>query len=87
MICPRCNSNLNISNSHDVEIDFCSNCRGVWLDRGELEKIIERSNSFSAPYYNEHDNHNQHDSHSGQQYGNSHYPRRKKSLFSDLFDF
>jgi Zn-finger nucleic acid-binding protein len=32
-----------------VEIDYCPQCRGVWLDRGELDKIIERSSSASAP--------------------------------------
>lgn len=44
MKCPRCqNVDLLMSDRADVEIDYCPTCRGVWLDRGELDKIIERS--------------------------------------------
>lgn len=43
MLCPVCNVTLTMSNRQDVEIDYCPRCRGVWLDRGELDKIIERS--------------------------------------------
>jgi Zn-finger nucleic acid-binding protein len=43
MNCPICNVPLQIAQRQDIEIDFCPKCRGVWLDRGELDKIIERS--------------------------------------------
>jgi len=44
MECPVCkNVNLVMSERQGIEIDYCPNCRGVWLDRGELDKIIERS--------------------------------------------
>ena len=44
MHCPHCpNSTLVISERSGIEIDYCPQCRGVWLDRGELDKIIERS--------------------------------------------
>jgi Zn-finger nucleic acid-binding protein len=43
MTCPKCNVALSMSDRQGVEIDFCPQCRGVWLDRGELDKIIERS--------------------------------------------
>src|SRR5215208_5800916 len=46
MNCPRCNIVLTLSNRDGVEIDYCAQCRGVWLDRGELDKIIERANQF-----------------------------------------
>ena len=49
MKCPNCNVVLFITNRNDVEIDYCPECRGVWLDRGELDKIIEgssKSNGF-----------------------------------------
>jgi len=42
MKCPVCDVDLSISSREGVEIDFCPQCRGVWLDRGELDKIIER---------------------------------------------
>ncbi len=49
MNCPKCNIPLSMSDRQGVEIDFCPQCRGVWLDRGELDKIIERSSAgFSA---------------------------------------
>jgi Zn-finger nucleic acid-binding protein len=44
--CPVDSSELTISDRQGVEIDFCPQCRGVWLDRGELDKIIERSSSW-----------------------------------------
>lgn len=40
--CPRCGSTLTMSERHGIEIDYCPQCRGVWLDRGELDKIIDR---------------------------------------------
>lgn len=44
MKCPVCeNTNLMMSERQGIEIDYCPQCRGVWLDRGELDKIIERS--------------------------------------------
>ncbi|MCP4672475.1 MAG: hypothetical protein GY857_14365, partial [Desulfobacula sp.] len=44
MKCPLCmDTRLAISEQQGIKIDYCSECRGVWLDRGELDKIIERS--------------------------------------------
>lgn len=49
MKCPVCeNTNLLMSERQGIEIDYCPQCRGVWLDRGELDKIIERSGVTSA---------------------------------------
>ena len=41
--CPRCGAGLAMSERQGIEIDYCPQCRGVWLDRGELDKIIERA--------------------------------------------
>ncbi len=49
MNCPVCAVPLTMSNRQNVEIDYCPQCRGVWLDRGELDKIIERSAADLAP--------------------------------------
>ena len=49
MNCPICNVTLQLAERQGVEIDFCPKCRGVWLDRGELDKIIERSEVTPAP--------------------------------------
>ena len=43
MNCPVDNTELRMSDRGGVEIDYCPQCRGVWLDRGELDKIIDRS--------------------------------------------
>ena len=48
MLCPIDKTPLVMSERQTIEIDYCPTCRGVWLDRGELDKIIERSNSAST---------------------------------------
>ena len=45
MLCPVDQAVLVMSERQGVEIDYCPQCRGVWLDRGELDKIIERSDA------------------------------------------
>jgi Zn-finger nucleic acid-binding protein len=48
MNCPVCVVELKISDRQGVEIDYCPKCRGVWLDRGELDKILDRANSMET---------------------------------------
>lgn len=50
MLCPVCRTGLALSDRGGVEIDYCPSCRGVWLDRGELDKIIERTGSSPSAY-------------------------------------
>jgi len=99
MPCPVCAVPLVMSERQGVEIDYCPQCRGVWLDRGELDKIIERAGADAAPparpapapqaapapHYPAHP----------QAYGRDHdgyrpdrrgYPKRKKSFLEELFD-
>lgn len=49
MRCPTDGETLVMSERSGIEIDYCPTCRGVWLDRGELDKIIDRSLSQTAP--------------------------------------
>jgi len=90
MNCPTCNVALQMTERQGVEIDYCPQCRGVWLDRGELDKIIERSDSAPPPRaaVNTRDYEPQHDS---RDYENrdEHYGRRKKkkSFLGEMFDF
>lgn len=81
MQCPIDGTTLQIAERQGVEIDFCPQCRGVWLDRGELDKIIDRSAPEIAPQRDSYDDRGR-GGHDGQ-------PRRKKreSFLSDLFDF
>lgn len=91
MNCPICNVTLLIAEKQGVEIDYCPKCRGIWLDRGELEKIIEKSNQFEqAPFReNQHDKHydKHYDDHDDRHYTGNHPYKRKKGFLGDLFDF
>jgi Zn-finger nucleic acid-binding protein len=82
-----------MSDRQGVEIDYCPQCRGVWLDRGELDKIIERSSPQELspapqPHYiaqpTQHAN--GHAPGDGHWNSNGHKPYRKKSFLEQLFD-
>lgn len=82
MRCPVDNEMLVMADRNGVEIDYCPKCRGVWLDRGELDKIIERSQVAVEPSSRQSQQHDRFESSGG-------YPKKKKreSLLSELFDF
>lgn len=82
MRCPVDNEMLVMADRNGVEIDYCPKCRGVWLDRGELDKIIERSQAAVEPSPRQTPHYDQHGS-------RDRYPKKKKreSLLSELFDF
>ncbi|MBI0477086.1 recombination protein RecR [Sphingomonas sp. MA1305] len=48
MLCPPCKVDLLLTERQGIEIDYCPTCRGVWLDRGELDKMIERNADYQA---------------------------------------
>lgn len=86
--CPVDNTALVMSERQGIEIDYCLNCRGVWLDRGELDKIIDR-NAAAQPsagaQLQEPDPWARQQRQSNQGYG--HKPqKRRKSFLEDLFD-
>lgn len=89
MDCPVCKVNLVMTDRQGIEIDYCPKCRGVWLDRGELDKIIERSvNEVEVPPARPVQNFpNQGYQQTGYQQPGYHKPYKKKSMFEDLFDF
>lgn len=88
MLCPLCNVDLLISDKQGIEVDYCPKCRGIWLDRGELEKIIERSTGID-------DNFRQRERNTGQVFRDDdddrksygYFKSKKKSFLSDIFDF
>ncbi len=96
MKCPVCNAiDLMMTDRQGIEIDYCPQCRGVWLDRGELDKIIERSalqesTPTSQPqqqYSPQPQAHaNGHAQDYGHGYSHGHKPYRKKSFLQELFD-
>lgn len=94
MKCPVCKDvDLVITDRQGVEIDYCPNCRGVWLDRGELDKIIERTAAIMeppAPSRSERRDSDRYDDDRDKYDRSRGYPPRKKkreSFLSELFDF
>lgn len=91
MKCPIDDVDLTIAERSGVEIDFCPKCRGVWLDRGELDKIIDRAAGaeYGQPYPQDgrpaaYDNEGHH-GHGGSRGGKSN--RRRGGFLGELFDF
>ena len=90
MKCPTCpDVSLVISERQSVEIDYCPQCRGVWLDRGELDKLIDRAAAHeparsnanaSQPLFEDSDQYGTRGHDSGR------HTQRKKSWMSDIFD-
>jgi hypothetical protein len=79
---------LTMADRQGVEIDYCPKCRGVWLDRGELDKIIERSAAVSEPEY-EAERHREHHyvKHDDDDDHYKRYGRKRKSFLGEIFDF
>jgi Zn-finger nucleic acid-binding protein len=76
-----------MSERQGVEIDYCPQCRGVWLDRGELDKIIERSSRDTTPQQAAPRSAPPADNGWGHQPGYGHKPyKRRKSFLEELFD-
>ena len=95
--CPNCSSELRITNRYDAEIDFCPTCKGVWLDRGEIDKIANAQRRYEEAHYNSYhrrrddykDRHdNDDDDDDGDYYHRSYGPgRRGRGFLEDLFNF
>ena len=88
MQCPICTDTaLVMSERQGVELDYCPKCRGVWLDRGELDKLIERSATMSpAPAGNVAARSQPQFVDSDYEHGRRPHSNRKKSWLSDIFD-
>lgn len=85
MNCPSCkNTVLQMSERKGIEIDYCPNCRGVWLDRGELDKIIEKSAPAETPGYNNTTDRPQQSYDRDRSYDYKY--KRKKSFLEEIFD-
>ena len=94
MLCPHCkDTSLAMTDRQGIEIDYCPNCRGIWLDRGELDRLIERAERdvpapAQAAYRETGHRGEQHHDRGYRDDRHSHGHRRKpKSLLGELFDF
>jgi len=87
MKCPVDGTVLQMSDRQGVEIDYCPQCRGVWLDRGELDKILERAGSESShhePARAQEHHREEHRSHDDEY---KHKKHKKEGFLGDIFDF
>jgi Zn-finger nucleic acid-binding protein len=83
MQCPNCHVDLTLSERQGVEIDYCPRCRGVWLDRGELDKIVERSDAYDR---DDDDRDRDRERHREVFRGQPPHYQKKKSFWHELFD-
>ncbi len=99
MKCPLCDVDLLMAERQGIEIDYCPKCRGIWLDRGELDKFIEQARTAEVsarPGQSAHErgrhqedeyrdrHHDEHHHDKHGGYGRGH--QKRKSIF-DIFDF
>jgi uncharacterized protein len=93
MKCPIDQTTLAITERQGIEIDYCPECRGVWLDRGELDKLIAGGTQHTAQNYErreERPSQSYRDERTPQSYDSSHGHHKKKkreSWLEDVFDF
>lgn len=85
MKCPNCDETLVMTERQGVEIDYCPKCRGVWLDKGELDKIIEKSQQESR-VQNTDSTYNRYDD-DDDDYGKNPNRKRRGGFLGNLFDF
>ena len=91
MKCPTCpDATLTMAERQGVEIDYCPQCRGVWLDRGELDKILERSAvgepAAQAPASRQRHGSPAYQGESRSHHGYDKHDKRKRSWLYDIFD-
>ena len=88
MLCPVCKVDLLLSEKQGIEIDYCPKCRGIWLDRGELDKIVEKSANVEDNFRQKERNTNTNYRDDDDKFRSQGYNKnRKKSFLGDLFDF
>ena len=88
MLCPVCKVDLLLSEKQGIEIDYCPKCRGIWLDRGELDKLVEKSANVEDNFRQKERNTSTNYRDDDDKYRSQGYNKnRKKSFLGDLFDF
>ncbi len=96
MTCPKCHAAMRSYERNGVHIDQCTDCRGIFLDRGELEHLIAAESTWSAapaapatppPPRSDSRGHESYDTRGYASYDSKpKYPKRKKSFLEELFD-
>jgi Zn-finger nucleic acid-binding protein len=84
VLCPVDNETLLLSERQGIEIDYCPKCRGVWLDRGELDKLLQRDDDEWRQTDRRRDDDREWDR--DDDHGGSRYPKKKKRWLSEMFE-
>ncbi|MGN6623926.1 MAG: zf-TFIIB domain-containing protein [Candidatus Nitrosocosmicus sp.] len=87
LICPNCSSEMNIANKFGVEIDHCPRCKGVWLDRGELEKIASIQDRYEEDHYKKYHYERDHDYNDDDDYNKKRNNKKRGGFLGEMFDF
>ncbi len=82
MICPKCSTQMQLVQRYEAFIDYCPSCKGVWLDRGEIDKIAQLQSNYEDEHYNRYHYRNG-------EYDDYYYNNRwgRRGFFGNLFDF
>ena len=84
--CPNCSDEMILTDRYGVEIDHCPRCKGVWLDRGELEKVANMQNKYDDDHYNKYHFGKDRDYDDDDDY-HSRGRHKKRGFLEDMFDF
>ena len=82
MQCPNCSTQMLPMQKYEVNIDYCPSCKGVWLDRGEIDKIAKIQSNYEDEHINQY--HYRNGEYDDYYYNNRH---RRRGLFDDLFNY
>ena len=79
LVCPNCQAGMQEITRSEVRIDICSSCRGVWLDRGELEKLLSGVRNVEEEWHRQTESEYRH-------YGKPYHKKKKFGGLLDIFD-
>ena len=91
LVCPKCRGGMRTYERSGITVDQCGDCRGIFLDRGELERLVDAEARFNAPQQQPRHEEKRYDEkryEDDRRYGNNQYQhkKKKKSFLEDLFD-
>ena len=84
--CPNCSTPMQEIRRYDADIDYCPSCKGVWLDRGEIDKIAKAQNRIDEEHYSRYHRDRDYDDYDDDYYRYGGH-RRRRGFLGDLFDF
>jgi uncharacterized protein len=95
LTCPKCRGGMRSYERNGVTVDQCGECRGIFLDRGELERLVDAELQYNSPSpqpryeekrYEEKKRYDDRRYDDDRRYGNQHPRKKKKSFLEELFD-